>query len=186
LTHTTAGGYPPAVVHYREYTIPNGVAGTRETLRRMACLMRADAVHPLVRERASAIVHGIGREHPVLLCEAIRAWCARTVRFAHDPPDRELVHSPEAQLRQFEAVGYIVGDCDDAAVLAGGLALSIGCRVRLVAVAFLDNPDAYRHVWAEIAPPTGPDGEWIECDVTRQFQQVPVAFIARVLVYPVS
>lgn len=177
--------YARGVLSYREYPLPSGVAGTEATLRAMGALVTKDAVHPLVRDMASSIVAGLPPEHPVLLCEAIRSWCAGAVRFAYDPPTIELVHSPEAQVRIYREKGFIVGDCDDAAVLAAGLGFAIGCGARLVAVSFLDNPTAFRHVWAEIAPPTGP-GEWIECDVTRRFQNIPVDRIAQVLVYEIT
>lgn len=151
----------------------------------MARLVHYDAVHPLVREVASSIVAPYVQRDPLAACEAIRRWCATAVQFTRDPADRELLHSPEAMLRQWEASRRIIGDCDDAAILAAGLAVAVGYRARFVAVAFLDNRNPYAHVWAEIAPPTGTGAEWIECDVTRSFQSIPVQSISRVLVFPV-
>lgn len=161
-----------------------GEAGVRDTLRAMARLIRQDAPHPLVREYAAAATDGIPRADGIAFCEAIRRWSADHFRFAYDPPTIELLHSPEAQVRIIAASGQVVGDCDDAAILAGGLGYALGCGARLVAVSFLDNPNVFRHVWAEISPPTGP-GAWIECDFTRQFQHIPQSHIARALVFNV-
>lgn len=184
MTRDTAGGYPPAVLRYAERTIADGDVGTVETLREMSRLARMDRAHPLVRDVAASCSQLANLQHPVTLCEAIRQWCAGAVTFRHDPPNMELLHSPEAMIRLWKQKGTIIGDCDDAAILAAGIALAAGCRARFVAVAFLDKQAPYRHVWAEIAPPTG-TGEWVECDVTRNFQEVPVQFISRVLVVPV-
>lgn len=151
----------------------------------MASLVRQDAVLPIVRALASDVIARVPRSDPVAICEAIRAWCAGVVRFVHDPVGLELVHSPEALARLYRAQGYVAGDCDDAAVLAAGLGRAVGCPARFVAVSFLDSPATYRHVWAEIAPPAGP-GEWIECDVTRQFQEFPAQAIGRVLVWDIT
>lgn len=155
------------------------------TLRDMAKLIKADTVVPLVRDVASSIAELAGPQDAVEVGEAIRLWCARTFVFTRDPVNEELLHSPEAQLRQYVATKRITGDCDDAAILAGGLAAAVGLRVRLVAVAFLDTRNPYAHTWAEIAPPTGTGDEWIECDVTRSFQSVPLPLLSRVLVMPV-
>lgn len=151
----------------------------------MARLVHHDAVHPLVREVAAGIVAPFAQRDPLAACEAIRQWCATAVQFTRDPMDRELLHSPEAMLRQWESTRRILGDCDDAAILAAGLAVAVGYRARFVAVAFLDTRNPYAHVWAEVAPPTGTGDEWIECDVTRSFQSIPVQSISRVLVLPV-
>lgn len=186
LTNDTTMGYPIVVFRYQQRDLSNGDVGTKETLRVMAQLARADASHPLVRDVAVSCIQQADPSTPYSLCEAIRRWCASAVTFRHDPPELELVTSPEAQLRMYLENGTIIGDCDDAATLAAGIALAAGCRVRLVAVAFLDKRANYRHVWCEIAPRTGTQGDWIECDVTRSFQNIPVESISRVLVYPVT
>jgi hypothetical protein len=151
----------------------------------MARLVRHDAVHPWVRDVASRIAESVGPQSPVEIGEAIRTWAANVFVFIRDPADRELLHSPEAQIRQWRETGRITGDCDDAAILVGGLALAVGLRVRFIAVSFLDTRNPYAHTWAEIAPSTGTEDEWIECDVTRTFQNVPVSLISRFLVFPV-
>ena len=170
---------------YAETSIPNGDDGTVATLREMARLVREDVIHPLVRELAASIIKPIGVFDTLAWCEAIRAWCAAYVQFVRDPSDRELLHSPEAMVRQWRETHRILGDCDDAAILAAALAVSVGCRARFVAAAFLDKRNPFGHVWAEIAPPTGTGDGWIECDVTRTFQNVPTHLISRLLVFPV-
>jgi len=151
----------------------------------MGALVKREAVIPAIRHVAAQCVEMAGNEHSVRLVEAIRAWVARHFRFMRDPADRELLHSPDAQMRQLAANGYIVGDCDDAAILAAAIGLACGCRTRLVAVGFLDKRAPFSHVWAEVSPPTGLGGEWVECDVTRSFQSVPTHLISRVLVFPI-
>lgn len=170
---------------YAETSIPNGDAGTIATLKAMARLVREDVIHPLVRELAASIIQPYAKQDTLAWCEAIRAWCASAVQFTRDPSDRELLHSPEAMIRQWRESHRILGDCDDAAILAAALGVAVGCRARFVAVAFLDKQNPYGHVWAEIAPPTGTGDGWIECDVTRSFQNVPTHLISRLVVFPV-
>lgn len=149
----------------------------------MRALAEHDAPHALVWDTAMAVTGGA---ESLDACLTLRAWVNARFRFEHDPPNMEFVQSPEAQLRFIARDGFVRGDCDDAATLVAGLALAAGLWVRMVAVAFLDKPNVFRHVWSEIAPKAGPDGVWIECDVTRPFQSVPVERIARILVQPVT
>lgn len=164
--------------------VPDGEAGTRETLRVMAGWAARDARVPLVRETALRASRGLSG---VLGVEAVREWVAAHTRFVPDPVSMEWVQSPEAQARLVARDGLVAGDCDDAATFAAGLGRALGWGARLVAVGFLDNPNPYSHVWCELqaVSPTGTGGTWVECDVTRPFQDVPVERIARVLVYPV-
>lgn len=150
----------------------------------MGALVKREAIAPAIRRVAAECVEAAGNQHSIRLAEAIRGWVARNFRFLRDPADRELLHSPDAQMRQFAAQGFITGDCDDAAILAAAIGVACGCRARFVAVAFLDKRAPFGHVWAEVSPPTGLGGDWIECDVTRSFQSVPTHLISRVVVYP--
>lgn len=183
LTSGTAAGYPVAVFSYVRRRVPDGDAGTRETLDAMATMIRREALHPLVREAAWQVRQW--RVPGEALGEAVRRWVNAHFTFVPDPVHEERLHTPEVQLRQIRMGGVSRGDCDDAAVLAGAVAASLGMRTRLVVVAFLDKRAPFSHVWVEVAPSTGL-GAWIECDVTRPMQSVPLASITRVQVVPVT
>lgn len=164
--------------------IPTGDAGTRTTLIRMRQLARAGRWHPRVRTLAMQIVRGLGGRDGVMQAAALRDWLERNVEFLRDPDGIEALHTPEAMLRLLLTYGPPLAiDCDDAAILAAALAGSIGLRSRFVAVGFLSPAAPFRHVWAEVAPPSS--SQWMEMDVTRAAQALPIQRVSRVLVMPV-
>jgi hypothetical protein len=165
--------------------IPHGDAGTMATLHHMARLIRDASTEWIVRDTAQRIVSSVHPDDGPGRCEAIRAWCAGHVRFVADPAS-ETIHTPALQLAVIGRDGVIGVDCDDVAVLAGGLGAAVGCGVRLTAVSFLDFSDSFSHVWASLLPPLGTGPDWIECDVTRPFQDVPLDALSRVVIIPVT
>lgn len=66
--------------------------------------------------------------------------------FIDDPPDTEYVRQPELQTEIFKSYGVFVGDCDDAATMAGALVLAAGGAGALIAIR---NPYKmeFSHVW---------------------------------------
>ena len=173
------------VTTVQRFFIFDGDWGVSQTLDHMAAVIRAAIATPAVRQLATALVADLPPTDSVGQCLAIRAWLAGHILFLRDPAGVELLHTPDWMLRRIQALGSVHVDCDDAAILAGALAGAIGLRVVLVAVAFLDKSGAtaqYSHVWCSAAKPTaqiGDSSEWIEFDVTRPMQELPVAMIAR-------
>lgn len=165
-------------------TIAEGDAGVRQTVAHMADLIREGVAQPLVRETVTEIVGGLGPNSFIDQIYAVREWCAQHVHFLRDPSGVELLHSPEWLLRTIHANGAAYVDCDDAAILAGSLCGAVGMQVALVTVAFLDNAAPFSHIWASASPPvafldTTGKQQWMELDVTRPMQDIPLDHISR-------
>jgi hypothetical protein len=164
--------------------ISEGDAGVRETVARMAELIREGIANPLVRETVTYLAGALSPADYVGQIYTIREWCAAHVHFLRDPAGVELLHSPEWLLREIHANGAAYVDCDDAAILGGALCGAIGLQVALVTVAFLDNQAPFSHIWASASPPVeyvdaAGKQQWIELDVTRPMQNIPLDHISR-------
>lgn len=77
------------------------------------------------------------------------------IRYVQDIDDVETIAEPEALLK----IG--AGDCDDKATLLAALLLSIGHRVRFIAMA--QQPGQYSHVWLQDYL----NGGWIDLETTE-------------------
>lgn len=132
------------------------------TLREMRRLVNESLVTPRVRATALQITSSCGRNR---VCQAIalRAWMDRNFRFIPDPVGVELVHRPERLLDELDVQGYIVGDCDDAAVLGAALGKAVGFPARFVVLGFFTPRAPFAHVYTELLGDTG----WFELDVTK-------------------
>lgn len=101
---------------------------------------------------------------------AVRAFVARSIRFARDPLGVESITRPQEHQKRLQAGGFVLGDCDDAATLAAALGMSVGLRGEFTVLAF-NRPDApYQHVYTTLVTPAG---EKVECDTTRAANQLP-------------
>ena len=164
--------------------------GTDQTVARMADVIEQSVATPIVRQAATYLVGNLRPSDFLGQIYAIREWCAQHIVFLRDPSGKELLHTPEWMLNRIDQDGAAHVDCDDAAILAGALCGSVGLRVALVTVAFLDKSQPMSHIWASA---TGPvqmlDSDkrqiWIELDVTRPMQSMPADAISRCKVYPV-
>lgn len=177
-------------------SISDGDPGTAQTVAAMAELIRAGALTPAVRQVATEIVAVYPENAAVAQLLGIREWVAEHFQFVRDPSSGELLHDPDHLMRQIATRGVAYGDCDDAAILAGALACAVGFRVALITVALHEDsttPAAavpFGHVWASASPPFAClDGSqrqlWIEFDVTRPMQQIPLDRIARANAVPI-
>lgn len=179
----------------QRFTIDEGDAGVRQTVARMADLIRAGVATPAARRVATQIVANVVPTDYLAQIYAIRAYLTEHIQFLRDPSGVELLHTPDLLLSMIAENGAAYVDCDDAAILGGTLAGAIGMRVALVTVAFLDTkqPNRYAdmsHIWASVSPPSGMYDDagnqlWIELDATRPFQALPLHAIARSDVFPV-
>lgn len=136
----------------------------------MSRLARAGAVSPYVRTVAASIVRGSPNSdaaRAVLLSQ----WVCSTTEFLPDPSTCEALIPPENILDLIAAHGVAQIDCDDVAILAAALGLSIGLRARFTVVAFDGSDAPYAHVFAELAPATG--GQWLTVDPARPTVSAP-------------
>lgn len=146
------------------------------TVARMRDLARRASVHPALRQVAGRLVEGIGGSAWALQARILRDWVTDRVRFLPDPTYAETLHDPLWSLDQILTRGQVQLDCDDVAMLAAALGLSIGLRARFVVVAFLSPNAPYTHVWADL----GNGRSWVTVDPTRPLQGLAGLPISRV------
>lgn len=158
--------------------IPAGDAGTEATLRRMAQLAMTGAVSPLVRGVAARVVLGTGRD-AMLHARLINDWIDTHTDFLADPSVAEALTHADDAIRVIATDGIAQIDCDDVAILAASLGMSIGLHARFVAVAF---GEAYAHVWCDLGSPNGE--QWFSVDPTRPVMGLPS--ISRTVILEVS
>lgn len=140
-----------------------GDAGARQTLNTMRRIVNTAIMQPRTVEVAHRIVRFLpARSYNQMAC-AIRDFVAQHFHFVPDPIGVELVRTPEYMLRQLETLGYMSGDCDDAAVIVAALAKSVGIEVKFIAVGFAAT-GPLRHVYATLHPR---GGNTVTADVTR-------------------
>jgi len=116
-------------------SIPNGQAGSIATMRAMRQMV-LDAVrdpNQKIRESALAILRGVSTSFTDQ-ARAIQQWVQSNIEYRRDPPDVELVQTPQVTL-QLRA-----GDCDDQATLIAALLQSTGHPSQFIAVGMSGAP----------------------------------------------
>ena len=157
--------------HFR---VRGGDAGTRAIVGHMKRLVREGKVSPLVRDLALSITAGVPGRSGIAQAVAIRNWLGGNVDFTRDPSGAELLYTPQRLAKILTERGPPLRiDCDDVAVLAAALGASIGLKSRFQLVGFLSPSAPFRHVWTELASPSG-DRRWVQMDVTRASQPLPM------------
>ena len=146
-------------------TIDRGDAGSLQTLGKMRALVRASIRDAAVVQAARAIVRFIFPRRYAEQIGALRSYLSEHFQFVKDPSGMELLSTPRHMLDTIARAYFVQGDCDDAAILAAALAVSVGFRVRFVAVGFGDATSPLVHVFAEVNLP-GSD-RWYDMDTTR-------------------
>jgi hypothetical protein len=179
-------------IRVTRFSIGEGDAGIQRTVEIVSELIRQEAATPQVRYAAVDVIAGVDPTDLGGQLYALRDWVSDHFVFLRDPSTvNDTVIAPSEQLRIIGEQGRVFADCDCAAALAGALAAAIGMRVSLVTVAFLDTGGAFSHIWASATPPVRfVDGQgrqaWVEFDVTRSAQRIPLEAISRAKVYPVA
>lgn len=139
LGDVNAGPAPVATLAY----LPNGTAGTRETLRIMRGYARAAVRSPdqFIRHTALNIIQNIAPRNWTGEVKAIHAYVRDNIRYVQDPDGIELVQTPEKTLE----LG--AGDCDDKSTLLAALLIATGHPAQFVAVGM--NGESFSHVLVE-------------------------------------
>lgn len=158
-------------------SIPDGDAGTFATLDAMRGLARQASIDPTVRATTAALVRDVpfdrGNTHAVL----IRRWIEARVYFLADPTYAEALHDPVWQIKQILTRGTVGVDCDDVAMLAAAMGLSVGLKARFAVVGFTSPNAPFQHVWTELAAIQSP--RWAIVDPTRPMQALANFKISR-------
>jgi hypothetical protein len=122
-------------------TIPDGFAGTRETLKLMRGMVRRAKHDMRVKGVALALVaHLPPKEYPSEAAE-IHNFVRDQIRYVRDTTETENLVEPVTLLDMRQ------GDCASKAVLLASLLESIGHPTRFVAVGH--DPDSFEHVFVE-------------------------------------
>lgn len=109
--------------------IPDGEAGTLQTLKIMSQLVRRYKKDIAVRELALAIVRGInGHKNFSGQVRALHRWVRDNIQYVKDIKGVETIATP------IKTLEYKQGDCDDQAVLLASLLESTGHPTRFVAI----------------------------------------------------
>jgi transglutaminase-like putative cysteine protease len=113
--------------------IPDGIAGAKATMASMRQLAR-DAVRDPAQGIREAALRIIGHANFTDQARRLQAWVQDNIRYIHDPPDVELVQTPQYTLQQR------AGDCDDQATLLAAMLLTVGHPARFVAIGQSGQP----------------------------------------------
>ena len=135
-------------MRYRVEDLAAGKAGTAQTLQQMRALA-IDAVtqYPVVRAQAIALLRDLYATGPADLARAVEAFVRQHVTLVDEY--EELLQHPVVMLQMIKMRGAATGDCDDAAVLAAALLLSVGIKVRFKAVWPDPGTGGFQHVFME-------------------------------------
>ena len=159
------------VPRIRVVRVPAGDAGTLETARIIARLVREGAKDFYVRQQAIAIFRACGVRPKDRLGEvrALFEWVRRNVRYTRDIWQVETLHTAR-RLLELRA-----GDCDDMTILLGAMLMSTGHPVRIVLAGYHPaKPNGYSHIYPEV----NVRGRWIALDSTLPH---PMGFQPRAL-----
>lgn len=113
--------------------IPNGEAGAVTTLKRMRQLVR-DAVRDPSQHIRETALKMVGTAGFVDQVRRLQSFVQDTIRYISDPPDVELVQTPQYTLQQQ------AGDCDDQATLLAALLMATGHPAQFIAVGLSGQP----------------------------------------------
>jgi hypothetical protein len=153
----------------------SGDGGTYATLAKMKSLARSGAAHPLVRATAAALVRDASADG-VLHAKLIRSFLDDHILFLRDLSTAEALYHPVDLLREIQQKGMAQCDCEDVAMLAAALGMSIGLRARFTVLAFRPG-GPFQHVYCDLSDGAG--RVWIDDDITRPSQMFESVFPTR-------
>jgi hypothetical protein len=153
------GATPPLL----EMDIPDGDAGTLETIDRMRDLVDQGKRSPRVQGTARRIVSHIRSFDRSGEVRTLCQWVKQNIRFRNDARGIETLQTPDITL------DWKSGDCDDFSTLLCALLESIGVPTQFVAAA--TNP-RYPQNFSHVYPQANINGRWLACDMARRGAQV--------------
>src|SRR5579872_6307570 len=141
--------------------IPDGIEGTRETLKRIRDEVRKDKWNTWLRERAQEICRDVDGKDWYGEIVAVFDYVQNNIRYSLDTNAIEVVQAPHVTLE----LQY--GDCDDFSALICGLLEHLGHTTFLCAVGF-DAYENYSHV-LPLCSGAGGETALIACDATESY-----------------
>lgn len=158
-------------------SISGGRAGTVQTLREMAKLVREGTSHPSVVQAAHKVVRRVPPRDDVATMDAMLREVRRRMRYTRDPLGTELVKAPWVGIDMSNLSGEPEPmDCDDATTMLASLLGAVGIPSKFVVVATDSNrPRDFSHVYLKAKDTK--TGRWYALDpIVPEFdvgQEVP-------------
>lgn len=143
--------------------IPEGKAGAIATMQQMAVLVRQAVRDNNQHIREFALPLAVAAGDFPSQARALQEWVKSNISYIRDPPDVELVQTPQYTLQ------HRAGDCDDQAVLLASMLMATGHPARFVAVGFRNQPLSHVMVQTKIG------SQWLgaETIIDRPFGWMP-------------
>ncbi len=134
--------------------IPDGVAGTRATLRVMSRLVKQFKVDPGINLYTLDLLRNMNvRQYDEAgEIRALQNFVRDAIAYRKDILDVETVRDPTVTLE------YAAGDCDDKAVLLCTLAATVGYETEFIAIGF--DGEYFSHVMGAVRLGT----RWLPCE----------------------
>lgn len=148
----------PTPTTYTMTKIPSGEAGTIETLKYMARLVRAYKTHPLIFQLSRHLTKSLKQKDFAGEAKVIHAFVRDKIRYVKDVNGVETLQTPVKTLE----IG--TGDCDDKSTLTATLLESLGHPTRFVVVGH--SPGKFCHVYLE----TKIGSRWFAIETTEPWQ----------------
>jgi transglutaminase-like putative cysteine protease len=144
---------------YTLRAIPDGVPGTRETLKLMRNYVHQYRKAQPIRELALSIIRDVsGHKNFTGQVRALHAWVQRNVQYVRDIRDVETLQTPVRVLETRQ------GDCDDQATFLSALLEAAGFHTRFVAIK-VDPLGPFVHVFTEVNLGT----RWFPLETTERW-----------------
>lgn len=134
-------------VDYFLSAIPDGPAGTRETLKQMAKITRDFRHNPIIREKALSLTNGLRQKNFIGEAKRIHEFVRDNIRYVKDVNGVETLQWPTHTL-----LTYKQGDCDDKSMLVASLLESVGHKTRFIAVGPQKGKFSHVFVQTKIGP----------------------------------
>lgn len=152
-------------------SVPYGDPGVDQSVQLMASYVDTslDTPEVIYFARQLAVRAGVRQQYTQAL--AIKNFLARTWRFVDDPNDRDLFVEPAEAIRQYSALGLMMGDCDEAATLGAALGRAVGMSAQFVVYSFDNIDPPGQHIFAVLLTN---DNRAVSLDITRPPGPVPV------------
>lgn len=137
------------------HSLPDGIAGIKETLACMTAYVREYKKAPEIRRMADVLTQHLDDKDFVGEAGALFDFVQNNIRYLQDIADVETLQTPVVTLENGS------GDCDDKSTLLATLLESIGHKTRFIAAGF--NGGDIEHVFVESRMGT----KWVPMDTTE-------------------
>lgn len=184
----TSGTAPYRLESYRT-NFRNSPEATRRTIELMKSLVWGSVGFPIIH-RAAAQVRTAANREGIALSVALHRWVRCNLVYRQDEElvkqgteGRELLIAPNVLL----AMNPAEGDCDDFSMTTAAIAISLGMKVKFIAVATEPMaPWRYSHIYVAVRDWVGDGtqqdwipldcshGQWAGWETNRQYQRYEV------------